>query len=199
MTHLGRIGFSSSSRLYRLRQKNAEQSPSRLQFSSDYRMVWFIRKFSHSYRKNLSPCPIRVGFWRFGVGFLNFIHLRKRRGGSHLPFSMFVFHLSFLIAEHPTLQSLPKLLSRRVLRITAAGTDELLSGINPPSQSGIEPESCDSLAWQPLGHRDPLSLAIHELEFQKLGEYFNFLSIYCVSNEERLVPWGSFFRFLETL
>ena len=60
------------------------------------------KKFSFaSYRKNLSPCPIRVGFWRFGVGFLNFIHLRKRRGGSHLPLSMFVFHLSFLIAEHP--------------------------------------------------------------------------------------------------
>jgi len=118
-----------------------------------------------------------------------------------LTFAVFNVCFSPLISHRraPTLQSLPKLLSRRVLRITAAGTDELLSGINPPSQSGIEPESCDSLAWQPLGHRDPLSLAIHELEFQKLGEYFNFLSIYCVSNEERLVPWGNFFRFLETL
>ena len=70
-----------------------------------------------------------------------------RRTPRVLTFVVFNFsHISFFFRA-PTLQSLPKLLSRRVLRIAAVCTDEVLSGINPPSQSGIEPESSDSLAF----------------------------------------------------
>ena len=76
------------------------------------------------------------------------LHIPLRRTPRVLTFVVFNFsHLSFCFFRAPTLQSLPKLLSRRVLRIAAVCTDEVLSGINPPSQSGIEPEKRAVTRW----------------------------------------------------
>ena len=53
-------------------------------------------------------------------------------------FNVFTF-ISFSIAEHPRYSPSLKLLSRRVLMTAAVCTDEVLSGINPPSQWGLNP------------------------------------------------------------
>ena len=67
--------------------------------------------------------------------------------GAHLVvFNVFLI-LSFRIAVSTQATSICLLLSRRVLRIAAVCTVEVLSQINQSSQSGIEPETSDSLTF----------------------------------------------------
>ena len=75
------------------------------------------------------------------------LHIPLRRTPRVLTFVVSIFRISHLLFPTTHATDLPKLLSRRVLRIAAVCTDEVLSWINPPSQSGIEPESSDSLAF----------------------------------------------------
>ena len=118
----------------------------------------------------MSPCPDRVGYWRLNGTFA--YPPSKNAAGAHIcRFQFFASLICFFRA--PTLQSLPKLLSRRVLRISAVCTDEVLSGINPPSQSGIEPERAVT-RWPscyPLGHRDPRLFKYHPVFFTEVCLY----------------------------
>ena len=78
----------------------------------------------------MSPCPIRVGFGGLVWDFLRIPLRETPRVLILVVFNAFTFHLIFH-RRAPTLQSLPKLLSRRVLRSTSICIDEVRSRKNP--------------------------------------------------------------------